>query len=100
MAFSKIILNGTTLMDVTQDTVTAGSLKTGTTATAADGTKVVGAIAVYQGDYEVIPDFTEQVLSTKDKTMNDDVTVMPIPVSRTTNASGGNTVYIGGIIDG
>ena len=44
MAFSKIILNGTTLMDVTQDTVTAGSLLSGYTATGADGESVSGSL--------------------------------------------------------
>lgn len=43
MAFSKIIFNGTTLMDVTQDTVAAGNLLQGETATGADGEQVTGA---------------------------------------------------------
>lgn len=42
MAFSKIILNGTTLMDVTQDTVTEETLVDGETATKNDGTKITG----------------------------------------------------------
>ena len=45
MAYSKIILNGETLMDVTSDTVAAGSLLSGKTATKNDGTKVTGNIA-------------------------------------------------------
>ncbi len=44
MAFSKVILNGTTLMDVTQDTVTSDTLKTGSTATAANGEKITGVM--------------------------------------------------------
>lgn len=43
MAISKVTLNGTTLMDVTQDTVAANNLLTGETATGADGEPVIGA---------------------------------------------------------
>lgn len=43
MAVSKVILNGTTLIDVTQDTVASGNLLTGNQATGADGEKVQGA---------------------------------------------------------
>lgn len=44
MAFSKVILNGTTLMDVTQKTVTSASMLSGTTALKNDGTDVTGTI--------------------------------------------------------
>lgn len=40
---SKLILNGVTQMDVTQDTVAANNLLSGETATGADGAPVVGA---------------------------------------------------------
>lgn len=43
MAFSKIRLNGTTLMDVTGDTVDASNLLYGETATKNDGTTVTGS---------------------------------------------------------
>lgn len=43
MAFSKVILNGDTLMDVTQKSVAAGNLRAGETALGADGNDVVGA---------------------------------------------------------
>lgn len=43
MAISKIILNGVTQMDVTQDTVAASNLLSGYTATKNDGTKVSGS---------------------------------------------------------
>lgn len=43
MAYSKIILNGETLMDVTSDTVTVDKLIEGYTATKNDGTKITGA---------------------------------------------------------
>ena len=42
MAYSKVILNGTTLMDVTQDTVNASNLLSGETATRKDGVGIVG----------------------------------------------------------
>lgn len=45
MAYSKIILNGETLMDVTGDTVDAGNLLDGETATKNSGAKVTGNIA-------------------------------------------------------
>ena len=44
MAISKIILNGVTQMDVTQDTVASSNLLYGYTATKNDGTKVTGTI--------------------------------------------------------
>lgn len=46
MAVSKVILNGTTLIDVTQKTVSADNLLLGETALKNDGTDVVGT---YQG---------------------------------------------------
>ena len=42
MAFSKVTLNGTTLMDVTQKTVTANTMLSGTTALKNDGTDITG----------------------------------------------------------
>lgn len=44
MAFAKIILNGTTLMDVTDNTVTAARLQSGYTGTGADGNPVNGTL--------------------------------------------------------
>ena len=49
----------------------------------------------FDGPYEVTPRFHKQTLETKNKTMTDDVTVETIPVYRTINPSGGNTVSIG-----
>lgn len=54
----------------------------------------------YEGKYEVTPDFDGTTLETSGKTLSNDVTVHPITVSRTSNPSGGNTVYIGGVISG
>lgn len=45
MAFSKVTLNGDTLMDVTQKTVTAATMLSGTTALKNDGTGITGTIA-------------------------------------------------------
>lgn len=44
MAIAKVILNGETQMDVTQKTVTAGSMLSGTTALKNDGTDITGSI--------------------------------------------------------
>lgn len=55
------------------------------------------AIAPYEGEYTVKPDFAVQTLPTTDKTLRDDVTVEAIEVSRVSNQAGGTTVYIGGI---
>ncbi|MBO7449795.1 MAG: hypothetical protein J6U54_05440 [Clostridiales bacterium] len=55
---------------------------------------------VYDGPYEVSPMFEDQTLHTENKLMEDNVIVDAIEVSRTTNPSGGTTVYIGGIING
>lgn len=49
MAISKVTLNGTTLMDVTQDTVTNNKMKSGTTATSANGQKITGTIPSANG---------------------------------------------------
>lgn len=51
MAYSKIILNGETLMDVTSDTVDAGNLLSGKTATKNSGAKITG-------EYPEVPIFT------------------------------------------
>lgn len=49
----------------------------------------------YEGDYVVIPKFTEQVLPTKDKTMQDDMVVKEIPTAEVSNPAGGLTLTIG-----
>jgi len=54
----------------------------------------------YDGEYSVTPEFFAQTLETANKIMENDVTVEAIVVSRTTNPSGGKTVYIGGNING
>lgn len=50
---------------------------------------------LYDGSYEVTPRLYAQSLDTDGKLMRDDVTVYEIPVTRTTNPHGGQTVLIG-----
>lgn len=64
------------------------------------GKKPPGDIETYTGEYDIDPDFAQQVLETRNKLMADNVTVEPIEVQRVSNAAGGRTVYIGGLIDG
>ena len=49
----------------------------------------------YEGSYEIDPLKTMQVLSTKDKVMTEDMTVLGIYYYEVTNETGGNTVTIG-----
>lgn len=49
----------------------------------------------YGGEYEVTPRLYEQYLDTDGKYMEDDVTVFEIPITRTSNPYGGQTVVIG-----
>lgn len=51
---------------------------------------------VYDGPTEVEPLFTQQVLLTANKRMEEDVTVNAIKVSYVSNPQGGTTAYIGG----
>lgn len=50
----------------------------------------------YKGSYNVIPNWNEQVLETKNKVLKDNVTVDEIPKYKTENLGGGYTVIIGG----
>ena len=52
-------------------------------------------VELYGGSYEVTPRLYAQSLDTDGKLMEDDVTVYEIPVTRTTNPTGGLTVLIG-----
>ena len=49
----------------------------------------------YGGDYEVTPRLYPQSLDTDGKYMEDDVTVYEIPITKTNNPYGGQTVVIG-----
>lgn len=48
----------------------------------------------YDGPYEIVPKTEPQILSTREKTMMDDVTVREVPYFEVSNQFGGNTVYI------
>lgn len=56
---------------------------------------IVGSADYYDGAYDVTPRLYAQSLDTDGKVMEDDVTVYEIPVTRTTNPTGGLTVLIG-----
>ena len=56
----------------------------------------VGDYEHYGGEYSVTPKFENQKLNTKNKVMDFDIDVKPIPVIETPNPSGGLTVIIGG----
>lgn len=62
---------------------------------------LINSPGVYEGPYEVSPIFDDPtVLPTEGKFLTQDVTVNPIEVSRTSNPSGGQTIFIGGITNG
>lgn len=50
----------------------------------------------YEGNYEIIPDQSEQIMKTKGRLMHRDVKVQEIPYQEVSNKSGGTTVTIGG----
>ena len=49
---------------------------------------------LYEGEYAVTPKIDQQIMPTKGKLLTNDVTVHPIPFFKTSNTSGGKTVYI------
>ena len=53
----------------------------------------------YMGSYEVTPELFEQTMYTRNKTMAEDVTIHEVPVYRTRNPQGGNTIIIARSID-
>lgn len=62
MAVSKVILNGTTLIDVTQKTVTSDSMLSGTTALKNDGTDISGSITS-QAAQTIYPSTADQTIA-------------------------------------
>ena len=55
-----------------------------------------GDIEHYAGEYDVTPLVTAQVLATRDRLMDDDVRVNPVPYRESPLAGGGIEVTIGG----
>lgn len=49
----------------------------------------------YEGDYDITPLITTQVMGTKDKIMDDDVTIEMIPTKEIENEAGGVSFIIG-----
>lgn len=49
----------------------------------------------YAGSYEVTPRVDAQTLATKQKFMQEDLTIKEIPFFNVSNTAGGSTVYIG-----
>lgn len=52
-------------------------------------------VEAYNGSYEVTPKTFSQTLETKEKYMNNNVSIRSIPYFDVGNTSGGSTVYIG-----
>ena len=65
------------------------------------GMKIGQAVVVsverepYEGEYEVTPKISSQILPTAKKLMKDDVTIKSIPYFDVSNPAGGQTIYIG-----
>lgn len=51
---------------------------------------------IFEGDYVYKPKFVEQIIQTRNKLLEDNITFEAIEVSKVTNLAGGKTVYIGG----
>lgn len=49
----------------------------------------------YEGEYEVTPKISSQILPTAKKLMKDDMTIKAIPYFDVSNTAGGQTIYIG-----
>ena len=94
-------IDGTVVGRLTGLVNISGSLATTQTVTGeiSNAGVIYKPIPAYEGEYEVDPMFTKQTLATKDLRMTDDVTVNAIEVQTVSNPSGGNTVYIGGLIN-
>ena len=92
MAISKLILNGEVQMDVTSDTVTAGSMLSGTTATKNDGTKATGTIASKSSsDLTVSGATVTAPAGYYSASASKSVTTMTLPTTTSTSATSGYT---------
>lgn len=80
MAYSKVILNGTTLIDVTQKTVAADKLLNGYTALKNDGTDIVGAYDPPSTQSKTVsPSTSQQTVSPDPGFLLSSVTVNAMP---------------------
>lgn len=92
MAISKLILNGEVQMDVTSDTVTAGSMLSGTTATKNDGTKATGTIASKSSsDLTASGATVTAPAGYYSSNASKSVTTMTLPTSASSSATSGYT---------
>ena len=99
------ILKGT--IDISPSNVSVGQLKAVVSNTVSligklnPTNKLQGIISAiepvesYKGDYTITPKIDSQTMRTKNKKMEDNVTVLAIPYYETSNLTG-KTVYIGG----
>ena len=99
------ILKGT--IDISPSNVSVGQLKAVVSNTVSligklnPTNKLQGIISAiepvesYKGDYTITPKIDSQTMRTKNKKMEDNVTVLSIPYYETSNLTG-KTVYIGG----
>lgn len=53
-------------------------------------------VDVYDGEYTLTPETTDQVLLTKEKLLKENVTIKEVPKQIVDNPAGGQTVTIGG----
>ena len=53
-------------------------------------------VDVYDGEYTLTPETTDQVLLTKEKLLKENVTIKAVPKQIVDNLAGGQTVTIGG----
>ena len=53
-------------------------------------------VDVYDGEYTLTPETTDQVLLTKEKLLKENVTIKAVPKQIVENPAGGQTVTIGG----
>ena len=100
MARNKVIFGEEVLIDLTSDTVTAGTLLSGYTAHDSTGSQITGTYdptsSVSYQEKSITPSSSEQIVM-PDSGYNylSKVTVSAIPYSETSNSAGGITVTIG-----
>lgn len=80
MAYSKVVLNGTTLIDLTQKTVTAANMLNGVTALKNDGTDITGTyVPASTQSKTVSPSTSQQTISPDPGFLLSSVTVNAMP---------------------